>query len=582
MYDFKKSVSLSRLFEFSNDHSQKLKKIADPYFYDLYFRILQYATQKGLYDELADIQNEYYNGALIFALSDFEDKKYEYEREISESLRLGPDLKLNSKKDQFAVIKCLKDEYKRYLKVELSKYRKEDLLVSIYSIASLMSYISSMTAHLFKYKFEDIDSSKKFLEMPNLIVDSLGVLYESEKLWVNGTLGTVKKTCEYLINFLLNEDIEYSSTMTTDIDLKKVFMYGECIVDKLVTLKSIDSLNRMNSDIEMRNGHICLSENLLEKISIYTNISIDDSLDIDSENARELLQDFEDVEGYSSRTIEKYVMDFKTKNLIIEASINVVEDKFIYTDMVLTTGFGYDSLNSVLNTLSLNACEDVDSSIFSKDNRLFRTPIIKVDNHFILTNQLLMESSHYLRYRILKNELTKDKKFAKKIIKKYNEVDLKELQVLIDKYAITGGVNFQIDDIPEISEKINKKGISRELDFYFIHDKTLYTMEFKNQDIDSGLHEICKTYRKNIENKTKHLKLIEILKGSVPILEKEFNKEINEIRSFLVFKRKNSFSEFYEGNDIYCCSFSLFYEFCEALFKYGDFENLCDGFIYLK
>lgn len=103
-------------------------------------------------------------------------------------------------------------------------------------------------------------------------------------------------------------------------------------------------------------------------------------------------------------------------------------------------------------------------------------------------------------------------------------------------------------------------------------------MEYKNQDIDNNLYEVCRSYSRNIKNKSKHLRLIEILKNNITHLEEELNTRIVQIRSFLVFKKKNSFSEFYQGGEIYVCSYSDFLDFCKELIKYGDFEEAPNGF----
>lgn len=192
-----------------------------------------------------------------------------------------------------------------------------------------------------------------------------------------------------------------------------------------------------------------------------------------------------------------------------------VEDKFLYIDLLLSTGYDYNSIYKVLETISLKSCEDIDNSIFSANNRIYRTPIIKIENYFILSHQLLIEAVSYLRYRVLKAEFTTDGGFKKNIKNRYDEFELKQLKKLLLDNNIDGGINLKVDKISAIRPYLSGKRVSKEIDFYFIYKNVLYTMEYKNQNIDNNLYEICKTYSKNIKNKSKHLRLIQVLKNNI-------------------------------------------------------------------
>ncbi|AKC62877.1 Uncharacterised protein [Clostridium sporogenes] len=578
MYDFKDSISLKRMMENISFNNESFQKLAEPFLYNVYFRILEYSTLKGYVHEVISIQTEYFENKVMFASSNYERDKLALKRKVMQDLRLDTDIVLKEKNDQYAIVNCLLNEYKRLLNMEIGKYRKEDVLVLIYSISSMISYISTMSVYLYKHNVKDVSKSDKYTSLANLIVDTLGVLYEKENIWIQGLLGYLKKSSEYLINYLLHSEANNIVSKISEIDIMRIYIIVDCIIDLINVKKSIEPLSKMGFQLKIHGGLLQMDEQMISKFVSYSNNLTDNTLDVDSLNARKLIQEFEHIEGYSPKIIEDYVYKLKDKNLIIEASLNLVEDKFLYIDLVLSTGYDYDSIYKIIETISLKRCEDVDMSIFSSDNRIFRTPIIKVDNYYILSHQLLSEAVAYLRYRVLKNKFTTKGKFKEKVKENYDEFELKELRKLVLDNNLIGGINLNVEKLSFIKPYLNNKGISKEIDFYFVYKNVLYTMEYKNQDIDNNLYEVCRSYSRNIKNKSKHLRLIEILKNNITHLEEELNTRIVQIRSFLVFKKKNSFSEFYQGGEIYVCSYSDFLDFCKELIKYCDFEEAPNGF----
>lgn len=582
MYDFKDSISLKIMKENINIKNEYFQKIADTFLYDIYFEILEYSTLKGYIDEAILIQQEYYDNTIMFSVSNYERDKVTFKRNVMQDLRLDFDIILKEKKDQYAIVNCLLNDYKRCLNMEIEKYRKEDIFALTYSISSIFSYISTTSAYLFKHNAKDVSKSEKDLNLANLIIDTIGILYKKENIWVQSLLGSLKKSSEYLVNYILHSEVHNKVSKIEEIDIKRIYMIVDCITETIIVKKSIEPLEKMGFQIEICDGLLQLDEQITSKFASYNDNSADNTLDVDSLNAQNLIKEFEYIEGYSSKIIEDYALKLNDKFLEVEASMNLIEDKLLYTDLLLSTEYGYDSIYKVIEAMSLKKCNDVDKSIFSIDNRIFRTPIIKVDNYYILSHQLLTEAVAYLRYRVLKTEFTNDGEFKEKVQKNYDEIELKELEkVLLDNHLV-GGIDLKVDNISTIKPYLTGKGISKQIDFYFIYKNVLYTMEYKNQDIDSNLYEVCKSYSRNIKNKSKHLKLIEVLKNNTSSLEEYLGERIVQIRSFLVFKKKNSFSEFYQGNDIYVCSYSAFLEFCMKLFKHGDFEKVCEEFLFFK
>src|SRR5699024_9971580 len=76
-------------------------------------------------------------------------------------------------------------------------------------------------------------------------------------------------------------------------------------------------------------------------------------------------------------------------------------------------------------------------------NRLFRTPLIKIENYYILSNWLLLETVQYFKYRILKNHLSYNinKKIRNVVTKNFDEFELTTLDEIIKNKSHNKEIN---------------------------------------------------------------------------------------------------------------------------------------------
>jgi hypothetical protein len=582
MNNFDDKISISEIRKIGEEKDSRYQQRVDLFIENLYYQIFNKGIELGFVEEMLALQREYGRNIYILRCSEYENKKVKLEREIIKNLNMPIEIKLDKKDDQFVLLNHLKNESRRLMIKELSNYHKEEILISIYSISSLISYISVQSVYLFKHCSEDISKSEKNLGIQNLIIDSIGVIYKKESIWINNLLGTIKKSCEYLINIILNEKVEFKSSNLKNLEMDELFIYADLTINYLSVVKSINSLEKMGYRIELKDGILQVDERMRKKFLDYYETLIGGKDDIGYDNTNCLLEEFEKAEGFSPKIIDDYILAFDNKFLFIGTLMNVIEDKLFYRDLILNGNANYDSIDKIIRVLSLKKCEEVDKSIFSTDNRLFRTPIIKIENYYLISHWLLVEVTHYLRNRILKKELSKKGSYNKMVKKLYDEYELTFLEELREKNNIHGGINLYLEEIPGLKDKFTSRGVSKEIDFYFIIEGVLYIVEFKNQNIDNSLLDVCKTYSKNMKNKSKHVLMRNLLEANMDILSKYLAVEIESIKSFLVFKNKVSFVEFYEGEDIYCCNYSDFYEFCGIFYEGKDFGTLCEGFMFFK
>ncbi|MBC2582290.1 hypothetical protein [Clostridium sp. DJ247] len=566
MYDFINRIDLQKIKSNDEIKNKNLEEYVNRYLFNLYGRVLKLCYQHNKMFDVTRIQQEYFGANLIVPIVDSSDKINELEKNVLSKLPIEGNCELNRKEDKIAVINFMLQEYKHMLKKELVQCNKEDLFIIFYMISSMLSYISMNSAYLFKYKATDAE--KKDINISNLIVDSIGLIYHEAELEIGNMLGAEKKSCEYLVSFILNEYVDDFEHKGNKLNIDNIFLITNKIVETLAIKKSLSNLYHYGTKLNIEENNLRVSDDFNDKLKLYFDNVYTSNIDISSPEVDAILMEFERKEGYSIKILEDYVNKLHDKNLIIECAGNIVENKFLYHDICKSTGASIESTYRVVQAISLRKSEEhMDHNIFSTDNRIFRTPIVKIGNHFLLSHNLLVEAAHYLRYRILKSELSKDAGVKDKIEKLYDEKELNDLLLLIKKYGITGDINFKFEDFSELKTLFKGGGITKEIDFYFIFNKTLYIMEYKNQDIDRNVYDVCKTYSRNEGYLKKHLRMVDIVKKNKSLMEDFLGKKFDNLKSFLVFKYRNSFPDFYKGNDVFCCSYKEFYDRCKELME---------------
>ncbi|WP_288221775.1 hypothetical protein [uncultured Clostridium sp.] len=73
----------------------------------------------------------------------------------------------------------------------MRKYNKEMLIQYLYMSASIISYISINSFYIYKHKVQDSnDVSKTF---PNLIIDTIGIIFDNDYIYLNDMFAREKK-----------------------------------------------------------------------------------------------------------------------------------------------------------------------------------------------------------------------------------------------------------------------------------------------------------------------------------------------------------------------------------------------------
>lgn len=245
MYNFIDSIKFDKLKNCKIDIEQYINN----YLLDLYARIYSIGLKYNKITEIIKIQQEYFNENIILLNNDFISKRDDLERGILNKLPVNSNCEFTRKEDQFAVLDYLSYEYKYLLNTELICHSKENLLLTIYSVSSALSYISMSSTYLFKHTCED--SKEKDISFLNMIVDTIGVIFSEAELDIYRILGSEKKCCEYLINYMLNNNLNYSEGKDFINNIDRIFLIANGIVDSYVIKKSINNLYHSGTNIRL-------------------------------------------------------------------------------------------------------------------------------------------------------------------------------------------------------------------------------------------------------------------------------------------------------------------------------------------
>lgn len=564
MGNFDDNIKLEIINKGNEELNIRIQENINNYLLKLYRRILGLCHNTNKYMDAYIIQKKYMPDILMIGMDNYWSNIDEIEYKILEELPIEDNYKFSSIVEENIVIKFIIQQYKLDLKLKLNKFCKEELIMFFYGISSMLSYISVSATYMYKSNYKDQDDVA--IDVTNMIIDTINLFKAEERVDIYGILGLEKKSCEYVINYILNDDIDYLRVTDKNVNIDEIFLISNRIVEILSIKNALSGLRHIGVNTQIKGKKLRLDKQFEEKYMSYLSSIYDYEYDINSDEAKKIFEIFEKKEGYSPNILEEYVSSSK-KNFITNVAINLVEDSFLYLDIAMCTHAKEINIKKLIESLSLKKTKkDLDLEIFTENNRLFRTPIIPVKNYFIISFHLLIEATHYLKYRILRRNLSKDKQVNNKIKELYDEGELKILKNLIDDFKIVGGINVDLQKDRNIKKIIpDRSEITKEIDFYFIFREVLYTVEYKNQKIDQAIYDVSKSYSRNENNINKNMRMIRIIKENKKIFQESLGGEFKEIKSFIVFKNINSFIDFYKEGDIICCTYKDFYDWLNML-----------------
>ncbi|MFK4305156.1 hypothetical protein ABH892_005340 [Paenibacillus sp. RC254] len=512
--DFSSIISIDKLqdgvIKWSNNknhydqYNSTMKINVDKYFDYLYSNALYFSGETNeLLFQICFIAEKYSTCSHTLEMIDLQGEINSIESKMIKSLSIPEHINCSMKENLYAILNSLCNKYKTELVNLLSSHSREDLLKSFYMNASIVSYIS---AQAYYWKPNINIETRTNISYINLISETFSTIHEKNKNMVNNFFGSEKKSFEYLIHFLLNSQMNFSKRNNETREIKEILKVTRLFISTEQLRKNLSYIYGIGGTVKIENNQILVEGSLNDKIYSYFNMNNENIINMQSEKVREIYNEFEKKREYSPFLLEEYLYNFDEEFLETRTLATLIEEEALIEDICSKTKQSKLAINNMLKDLSLKPIDenDIYTITFSNDNRLFRTPLIKISNYFLISFFILIESATYFRYRILKNEL--DNKLARKtknlVKENFDEIDIEKLRDNFEKGSIHYEINYQLNQQLKCKHLFeNKKEVPQEIDCYFIKDKKLYIMELKNKDLQKNLHEISKS----IKNTKKYL-----------------------------------------------------------------------------
>jgi hypothetical protein len=524
----------------------------------LFSRILFRCAKLEKLDRAIEIQKRYFSSITMLSVYDYESKNAKLEQAIHSTLCLDRKYMLFNKEDILKLSEYKISEYKNMLNSWLKKYNKEMLIQYLYMSASIISYISMNSFYIYKYKEQDSnDVSKTFL---NLIIDTIGVIFDSDYIYLNDIFAKEKKAFEYLIHYILNTEIDYLE-YSNEIDIQQLIEISSLIVSEVIIKETSRKIYKMKHHFELVEGKISPDSEFIEKQEKYFNKSLKYQYKINNKEVENIIDLFQNVEKYSPLIYEKYVTN-KNKFLKEDVISNFVEDEFLKLDIKKSIGLANADIQKLLDSLSLKSSNNIERDIFKDENRLFLTPLINIGKHYLVSYNLMIESAHYFRKRILKENLSKNRRVKQKIESKYDEIELEELSNLMTTCGIINGTNKSLEVNDKLKALFCEKGVTKEVDLYFIKSGVLNVVEYKNHELARNMYEVVKHCDKSEDDVKKCLRMVAKIDENRELFFDVFGDKFHSIKTFFIFKNPNPYIQFCTRKDIVPMEYDDFYNMC--------------------
>lgn len=521
-------------------------------------RILFRCAELEKLDRVISIQKRYFSTIMMYGLYDYESKIDNLEQAIHSTLCLDRKYMLFNKEDILKLSEYKISEYKKMLNNCLRKYNKEMLIQYLYMSASIISYISINSFYIYKHKVQDSnDVSKTF---PNLIIDTIGIIFDNDYIYLNDMFAREKKAFEYLIHYILNTEVDYLE-YSNEIDIQQLIEISSLIVSEVIIHETSKKIYKIGHYFELVEGRILPDSEFIEKQKKYLDKSLRYQYKTDNNDVDKIIDLFQNVENYSPLIYEKYIFS-KNKFLKEDVISNFIENELLKLDIQKAIGLTNANVQKLLDNLTLKSSNNVEREILNDDNRLFLTPLINIGKYYLISSNLIIESAHYLKKRILKGKLSNNNKVKKKIKNKYDEIELQELNDLMTTRGIVNGINKSL----QVSDKLKKlfcgKGVTKEVDLYFIKSGVLSIVEYKNHELARNMYEIVKACDESEDDVRKYLRMVNIIDENKELFFEVFGDKFYSIKKFFVFKNPNPYVQFCNRKDVIPMEYDDFYKMC--------------------
>ncbi|OTG52724.1 hypothetical protein B7931_03715 [Streptococcus agalactiae] len=407
------------------------------------------------------------------------------------------------------LINLINNELDRKIKNELALYRKENLLLNLTLLASVLSKI---TMFLNKDYVESNDAIDELIKCLNSVLQyNIYYIFDPRVF-----LGELKVTLEHVLNRLLLTDEKEAAqdSGSLEIDCTGLFNLFELFYAKILLDSYTDFLPFINTNerdkisFSKENG-ISFPSNVLEKFSKYIFDTRDEEVTVGDKKIEVIMEYLQKIKNISPDILYNYLSqpDDKRAVKLNNNYLSVCEKNLIIQDFSCNQSLPIDNTKLIIENLTLNnenfyKSQPTGSVIGEPNMRLFRAPILEFSKIDILPTYSFFESAKYFPYRILRTDILNKrngKAWTKLIQENFDERLLPELKAIAETYDSECKVNYYLNQsaITEIKTLVKKHSLMEEVDLVFRHDNTLFIYDLKNY----GLARNVKQCRSIVDSK---------------------------------------------------------------------------------
>ena len=400
------------------------------------------------------------------------------------------------------VIKNVEDELDKKIQSKMALYSKEDLLLILTLLASVLSKITI----LLKQNSNSIEEK----DVIDQLINEFNSIEDYSIFDPRVFLGELKSTLEHVLNRLLLTSEKQKIAPTSEVELDYIglcdifeLFFAKLLLDSYIDfLPFINKLERDEISFSKEKG-IILPNRILESFTTYIVDTRDEEVIIGDKKIELIMKYLQQVKKISPTILDNYISQpNELRGLKFNSYLSILEKNFLITDIQYNQSLGLEQCELILENLTLNnkafyKNAPTNSLIGEPNMRLFRAPILGFSDFDLLPTFSFIESAVYFPYRILKSDILNKKngkKWTELIKNNFDERLLPELKDIAKKYDKDCKINYFLNQskVSGIKEIIEKNKLSGELDLVFIYQGTLYIYDLKNYGLARNVKQ-CKT-----------------------------------------------------------------------------------------
>lgn len=484
------------------------------------------------------------------------------EKLIDSYLVDNPSVNIQKQRDYIKLLDVVDAKIDEEISENLKKYNLYEIVVSMITLSGILSKISFGILKNNNEGFVNMSVEGLNNEL-NLLINAIRK-GENEGLWnIRSSLGVMKRSVELAINYAF---MSKKNDKADDLcRLKRVeykdFLKPFCAKLYIFQIRSAKKFISDFSEVIINSEGIYLPTLLTREINGNMDASKDICIDVYNSFTDKIYKEFEKSYGYSPYDLCEYVYANDDDRAIkMNMPIIITPKLLMWGDIscFFKNKVSLDNSKKLIECLVLGK-NDLKNKIniieFSckRENRIFYSPIIEVDDYYIFSPWNLKEATEYFPLRILKRDLSV--KFSKKVnglIKKYfDEIKLSELDNMLRKVGKITKINYDLGKNDYLKKDLESvKGIPHELDLLFFNDRELVIVDSKNYHIEFSIKEMDITKNKIRNEESKLRRIRKYFLDNKDKIEKSLGHEFDTIKLVILTVNPTLYERISHNNDI--------------------------------